>query len=157
MNKKIIRTLLSIMSLLANSIFLINEFFNIMFTQSFIIVISAILVMIFGASGQDFSSIVEFSIIMQLIYLIIEILFVILYICSLIAPFINKIISKKRIIFSIMKTFLMIVVYGIYYIVFMKEKYGYIFIIIFINFIEMCYNLALLLKNVKEERSLNYK
>lgn len=150
--KKISRTLLSIMSLIANSIFLINDFFNIIFTQCFMIVVSAILVLIFGASGQDFSSVIGFSIIAQLIFLIIGIFFVILYICSLIAPFINKVVSKKTIIFSIMKTCLMIVLYVIYYIIFMKEKHGYIFIIIFINFIEMCYNLILLLKNEKERK-----
>ena len=98
--KKISRTLLSIMSLIANSIFLINEFFNMIFTQCFIIVVSAILVIIFGTSGQDFSSMVGFSVIAQLIFLIVGIVFVVLYICSLIAPFINRVVSKKTIIFS---------------------------------------------------------
>lgn len=137
---RIKRTLLSVISLIGNSVFFLYEFINIFLYMG----ITAIGALFVGLGGKDFSSLVG----MQFGYLIIGISFIILYICSLIAPFKNKIASKGSINKSIIRTAFMVILYGIYYMFFMAEKHEYILVIVLINFIEMCYNLFLNNKKV---------
>lgn len=132
------RRIFSILSLVGNSIFVICDFIKFFIYM----LIVALLGFLTGLGGQDYSNFIG----MEIGYLIIGLIFIILFIYSLIALFKAKDNSKENISKSIIRTSLFIILYGIYYLYFMPEKHEYILLIVLINFIEMCYNIILLKK-----------